>query len=136
MKNKLLLITVFALFSFINIQSISAQNKSNKEKIITLTSENFDKNIKKGVVLVDFWATWCRPCLMQNPILEKLADTLKNKISIGKLDIDKNKDIAKRYGISRIPTTIIFVDGKAIDKELGVQSIDMLLRRLSPYIKK
>lgn len=136
MKNKLLLITVIVLFSFINIQDISAQNKSNKEKIITLTSENFDKTIKKGVVLVDFWATWCRPCLMQNPILEELADSLKNKISIGKLDIDKNKDIANRYGITKIPTTIIFVDGKAIDKELGVQSIDMFLRRLSPYIKK
>ncbi len=70
-------------------------------------------------VLVDFYADWCPPCRMMTPAVEQLATELDGKVSIGKLDVDANQEIAIRYGVSGIPTLGLFRDGKMIDRMVG-----------------
>jgi thioredoxin 1 len=70
-------------------------------------------------VLVDFWAEWCPPCKMMEPVVERLADELAGKITVGKLDVDDNQEIAIRYGVMGIPTLGLFRGGKLIDRMVG-----------------
>jgi len=136
MKNRLLLIAgTMAALVLTNISTVQAQTEEKKSHTKVITTENFDETIKKGVVLVDFWAVWCRPCVMQGPIIDQLADSLHGKVVIGKVDTDKNKALSTRFAIQYIPTTIIFVDGVAVDKASGLQSKEVLLNRLAPYMK-
>ena len=93
--------------------------------IITLNDENFREVISNGTVLVDFWATWCGPCRMQAPILEELAGK-NNDLVIGKVDVDENPKIAQQYGVSSIPTLIVFKNGEIADKRVGVTNIGTL----------
>ena len=97
------------------------------EGVINVTSENFDKLIAKGVVLVDFWAPWCGPCRMQGPIVERVAETLGDKAVISKINVDEEQAPAQKYNVSSIPTLIVFKDGKAEKQFVGVQSEDVLV---------
>src|SRR2546430_17290770 len=71
-------------------------------------------------VLVDFWAEWCPPCKMMEPVVERLADELAGKVTVGKLDVDYNQEIAIEYGVLGIPTLGLFRDGKLIDPLGGI----------------
>jgi thioredoxin 1 len=102
-----------------------------KKNVIILNNESFDKVIAEGVTLVDFWAAWCAPCLMQTPILEKVLEKVGNGVKIGKLDVDENREIAMKFNISSIPTLIIFKDGVVKDQMLGVQDENTLLKKLN-----
>ena len=95
-----------------------------------LTQENFDSTIASGTVLVDFWATWCGPCRMQAPILEDLDARVGGKAKICKVDVDEQPAVAGRYGVSSIPTLIVFKDGKPVEKRVGVTSADELEKML------
>ena len=77
-----------------------------------MSESTFQKDIKKGIVVVDFWATWCGPCRMQAPIFENVAQELKKEASFGKVDVDKNRLLSELYSVSSIPTIIIFKDGQ------------------------
>jgi len=77
-----------------------------------MSESTFQKDIKKGIVVVDFWATWCGPCRMQAPIFENVAQELKKEVSFGKVDVDKNRLLSELYSVSSIPTIIIFKDGQ------------------------
>ena len=90
------------------------------------TDENFETETNKGVVLVDFWATWCGPCRMQAPIIEQLADEMGDKVTIGKLDVDANPKTAQSFGIMSIPTLLIKKDGQVVDQLVGVHMKDQL----------
>ena len=81
------------------------------------TSE-FDGFIAGGAALVDFWATWCGPCRMQAPILEQLE--LGGSVKIGKVDVDEEPELARRFGVMSIPTLMAFKDGKPVSKSVGV----------------
>lgn len=83
-----------------------------------LTQENL-KN--KGLVLVDLWASWCGPCKMLAPTVEELADELKGKVIVGKLNIDDYTEFAIGLGVMSIPTLILFKDGKEVGRLVGVQ---------------
>ena len=114
----------------------STQSFAQENKPVILDTESFDSFIASGVVMVDFWATWCGPCKKMNPVLEQIADSLQGKVKFGKVDTDKNSSLSKMFGIQYIPTTIIFVDGKAVDRKSGYQSYEVLMARLAPYIKE
>lgn len=86
--------------------------------LIHLENENYDELIKEGIVVVDFFATWCGPCKMLGPIIEKLGNSMNN-VKFIKVDVDKQEELARRYGVMSIPTIIFFKDGKEVTKRIG-----------------
>jgi len=92
--------------------------------VIELTDADFDETIHKSdvPVLVDFWAPWCGPCKMMAPIIEEVAKEYKGKAKIGKLNTDDARDSAMEFGISAIPTIILFKDGQVQKKWVGLTS--------------
>ncbi|MEA3495907.1 MAG: thioredoxin [Bacteroidota bacterium] len=99
-----------------------------------MTSSNFSTTISSGVTLVDFWATWCRPCLMQAPIVEEVAVEIGNKATIGKLDVDQAGMIAQQYGIRNIPTILIFKDGEVVERFVGLKDKQSLLNAINKHL--
>lgn len=91
---------------------------------IILTDENFDREIKnqKKPVLVDFFATWCEPCTMLAPILEKVAEELKDKVVLLKANLDDIPTTAQKFGVDRIPTVNLFKDGEVVGGFVGLRS--------------
>ena len=90
-------------------------------------SAEFNNETAKGKVLVDFFATWCGPCKMLSPILEKVAAEHED-LTVLKVDVDEVPDVATQYGIRSIPTLILFEDGKAVDMKLGYMPEESVLR--------
>ena len=93
------------------------------ENVIELTDDNFEAEVLKSdkPVLVDFWADWCMPCKMLGPTIDKLAKDYAGKVKVGKVDTDANRDVSMRFGISAIPTVILFKDGKIAQKFVGLR---------------
>ena len=89
--------------------------------VLHLNAGNFDETIGSGKVLVDFWAGWCMPCKMVAPIIEELAAEYESSVTVAKVDVDNNKEIAVRYGVMSIPTVILFTDGVETNRFIGVQ---------------
>ena len=97
---------------------------------VILSNDNFKAEVldAKGLVLVDFWATWCGPCKMLAPTVSEIADEYEGKVKVCKLDVDQVPSVAQRFGVMSIPTLIAFKDGKQIGKEVGVTSCEELIR--------
>ena len=93
------------------------------ENVLELTDQNFEAEVLKSdkPVLVDFWAEWCMPCKMLGPTIDKLAKDYNGKVKVGKVDTDANRDVSMRFGISAIPTVILFKDGKIAQKFVGLR---------------
>ena len=94
-----------------------------------INSSNFSEKISKGKSLVDFWASWCGPCMMFAPTFEETSKETKD-VKFYKLDVDKNGDIAQHYEIRGIPTLILFEDGKEIKRITGMRSKEELKKEL------
>ncbi|OGI28018.1 MAG: thioredoxin [Candidatus Moranbacteria bacterium RIFOXYB1_FULL_43_19] len=96
------------------------------------TDQNFEAEVLKSdkPVLVDFWAAWCGPCQMMGPIIEELAEEVKDKFKVGKVNVDENRETAAKYGIMSIPTLIIFKGGKEMQQLVGAQSKEGLKEEL------
>lgn len=91
---------------------------------VILNSENFKKEVldDKGLVLVDFWATWCGPCKMLAPVVHEIAEENQGSIKVCKLDVDEEMEIAMKYGIASIPTLVLFQNGEPVKKSVGFVS--------------
>ena len=88
-----------------------------------ITDATFEAETKEGLVLVDFWATWCGPCRMQAPILEKLSEELsEDELKILKMDVDENPETARAFGIMSIPTLLFKKDGQVVKQVAGVHT--------------
>lgn len=89
-----------------------------------------------GLVLVDFFATWCGPCKMMHPVLEQVKATLGDKIRIIKVDVDKHNDNAGRYGIQSVPTLMLFRNGEILYRQSGAMSKSDLMALLDPFLNQ
>lgn len=96
------------------------------------TTANFEAEVLKSEkpVLVDFYADWCGPCRMMAPAVEELAEEMAGEAVIGKLNVDDNGEIAMQYGVMSIPTLIVFKNGQAVKKAIGVQSKEVIQEML------
>ena len=101
---------------------------------VNITDQDFETQVlqSKTPVLVDFWATWCGPCRLAEPVLEELSETYKDKVSVVKIDIDANPGTHGKYNVMSIPTTILFKDGKELGRQVGFsgkQSFEDLIKK-------
>ena len=99
--------------------------------IVTLDSNNYQHQLKNGIALVDFWASWCMPCKMMAPILNEVAAEIDGKAKICKLDVEQYHDVSAKFSVRNIPTLILFKNGKEINRFVGVKTKDFLLKEIN-----
>jgi thioredoxin 1 len=95
--------------------------------VVELTDSNFATETAQGVTLVDFWAPWCGPCVMQGPILEKVAARVGAQAKIAKVNVDENSGVAAQFAVRSIPTLLLFQNGKPVKQFIGVQDEGVLV---------
>ncbi len=106
------------------------------DTVVNVTSNSFDKVViqSPGLVMVDFWATWCAPCKMVAPIVEELAKEYEGKATFAKINTDENSDIASRYNIRGIPTLIFFKGGKVLEQIVGAVPKAQLKSKIDSFL--
>ncbi len=104
--------------------------------IKNVTEASFDSDVLKSTtpVLVDFWAEWCGPCKMIAPVLDELATELDGQLAIAKVDIDKETALAAQYGITAIPTLLVFKGGQIVDQMRGAKGKRAIRETIEPYL--
>lgn len=126
-----LLLILFFVWRFWQIKKLS--NVKESERIIHANEHTFRKLINRGVVLVDFWAPWCMPCKMLQPVLNELADNELLNARIIKVNVDAERNLAVHYGIRSIPTLIVFKNGKEMQRIIGVKPKEQIIKILKQY---
>ena len=106
------------------------------ENTFTVSDATFDEEIggSDEPVIVDFWAEWCGPCKMIAPVLEEIASEQAGKVRVGKLNVDDNPDVARRFDVMSIPTLIVFKDGEPKKRLVGAKGKGQLLEELAEYL--
>ena len=96
--------------------------------ITALTTETFDAFIANAEkpVLVDLWASWCGPCRMLSPLVDKLAEEMADRIEVAKVDIDENEGVAMKFGVNSIPTLLLFKGGELVSRSVGLVPMEQL----------
>lgn len=105
------------------------------ENVLELTDDNFQSEVIEAdqPVLVDFWAEWCMPCRMIAPTIDQIAEEYQGKVKVGKVDTDANRDVSVKYGITAIPTILLFKDGEVVKKFVGVTGEQEFVDELSQH---
>jgi thioredoxin 1 len=108
--------------------------KQNMNQVSRLTDRNFEEEINQsGVpILVEFWASWCPPCKMVDPVLDELAEEYIGKVKIGKLNVDQNPITGSKYVVNGVPTFILFNSGEPVGRKVGAQSKNQLRKIIDP----
>ena len=102
------------------------------QNTVTFNEQNFQQEVidARGTVLVDFWAEWCGPCVAFGPTLDGVADETAGRVTVGKLNVDDARPIARQHEIRSIPTVLVFRDGEVVDRLVGMQSRESLLEAI------
>ncbi|MEM0979663.1 MAG: thioredoxin [Cyanobacteria bacterium P01_H01_bin.58] len=105
-------------------------------KYITLTESNFSSEVLESniPVIVDFWAAWCGPCRLMNPIIDSLATTFEGKAKLAKINIDEHSKIADNYNIMGVPTLLFFKDGNLINRTEGVLTEAIITEKINDLL--
>lgn len=106
------------------------------EAAVVVTDDNFKELTASGVSLVDFWATWCPPCRMQGPVVEKVAEAFKGRAVVGKLDVDEASKTAGGFKVMAVPTIIVFKNGEEHRRLVGAQSEEALAKALEEALSE
>jgi thioredoxin 1 len=129
MKTQSLFASLAALaLAFVLVPTAEAQP-------VTLTAKNFDSTTAKGVVLLDFWAEWCGPCKVLAPTIDKIAREYKGRVVVGKIDIEAQPGLKKRFKVNAYPTLKILKDGKEVGQIVGVAPKPDIEKALKKHLK-
>ena len=118
------------LISFNYFKMKNAKPVTNSKKILVLGNKNFKAAVKRGVIIIDFWAPWCGPCKMVAPTLNEIAET-ETDFRVGKVNVDHNQPLAKKYKVRNIPTLLIFKDGVEARRVVGVKTKKAILKEVN-----
>ena len=107
---------------------------TNNDKVQELSNSEFEDFTKDKVVLIDFSADWCMPCLMMAPVMDELSEKFKGKIKFGKVDVGDNQEIAQKFNVSSIPNFILFKKGEIADQFIGAMPIEEFEGKLKKHL--
>ena len=119
---------IYMVYAYRKMKNVPAVTDS--ENIKKLNNKNYKLIIRQGTVLVDFWAPWCAPCKMMAPVLNEIAEKENDKVTIGKVNVDQQQELAAKYKIRNIPTMILFHNGKEVTRLVGVKSKQAILKEI------
>ena len=102
--------------------------------VLNVTDQTFTEKTNNGIVLADFFATWCAPCKMIAPVLEELDQDMGNQVKIIKIDVDQNQETANKFGIMSIPTLLVMKDGEVVETLVGFKSKEALEESLNKHM--
>lgn len=132
MKNvKFLFLFFFLIFPLVVFSEIKVDADKAEGRIVTLSASNFKNEIAKGLVMVDFWAPWCAPCRKLEPILKEVVST--TGVKLGKLNVDTYKNLAIQSNVSRLPTIILYKDGREVKRLVGLYSKEEIIEIIKSY---
>jgi thioredoxin 1 len=135
--NTIVIVTILLIIGFISYMYFAYKKIKNTPEVAThsaileLNDTNFAAQVKTGITLVDFWASWCMPCKMMAPILNEVADEVGSSAKVAKLDVEKHQSSSAKYGVRNIPTMILFKNGKEIDRFVGVKPKNFLVGEIN-----
>lgn len=107
---------------------------TNNDKVFELSNGVFDEFTKNGLVLVDFFGEWCMPCVMMSSVIDEIADKFQGKIKVGKVNVDDNSELAKKFNIFSVPNFILFKEGKKIGQFIGSMSEEDFEEKLRKFL--
>jgi thioredoxin 1 len=141
LQDRLLWIVCLLAFALIGCSVMKqmetgSSNDVHSEHLVILDQDSFAQTVKpgSGVVLVDFWAPWCGPCLKLGPTVSALADDYQGRAIIAKVNSDENQGLAQKYGVSGLPTMLIFKDGQLVDRLVGLQPKALIAQSLDAQL--
>lgn len=117
------------------VEDIMSDGKYPEEPINVSDGDFQDTLERYPVVLVDFWADWCGPCKMMEPVLEELASEYKGDLVVGKMNVDKNGTVPNQFQVSSIPTLVLFKDGEPVERLVGAMQKDQLSQKVEQYLE-
>ena len=123
------LLIVLLVYNYNKMKNMQEVKTSNKIKI--LNKNNFKMQIRKGIVIVDFWASWCAPCKMMIPILNEIAENENNRVQVAKVNVEYQQQLAKKFKIKNIPLLIIFQNGKEVKRIVGFKTKNVLMKEIN-----